>query len=117
MELDEDDAQAILNKMYPEEAAHVIQLMAYESDKAGGLMRTEYFAFEENSTVGEITEHLRLNSEKYLDYPLKIYFCYQSRRKIVGSVTNARLVTGKRNDSASPNYSQRSVLPQSSGFA
>ena len=84
MELDEVDAQAILDKMDPEEAADVLRLMVYESDRAGGLMRTEYFAFEENMTVSQVSDNFRSNSEMYVEYPLKYIYVVNTGGKLLG---------------------------------
>jgi magnesium transporter len=73
-ELDEEDAKAILHEMDPEEAADVRKRIEYEDDTAGGLMRTEYLAFEEQMTVEEITELLRTQSEQFSNYALKYIF-------------------------------------------
>ncbi len=83
-ELDQDDAVAILAKMDPEEAADVRKLLVYEDDTAGGLMRMEYFAFEEHMTVDEIINQLRTLSKKYLDYPLRYIFVISSTGKLMG---------------------------------
>jgi magnesium transporter len=83
-ELHEDDARAILNEMDPEEAEDVKRLMNYEYDTAGGLMRTEYLAFPEKFTVGNVTDNLRKDAEKYKDYALKYIFVISSRGKIRG---------------------------------
>lgn len=74
MELDNDEAEAILQEMLPEEAASVRRLLAYESDCAGGMMCTEYFAFYEDQTIRSVTEDLRDNSAKYAAYKLKYIF-------------------------------------------
>ncbi len=74
MELEDKDAQAILDEMEPEEAASVRKLLSYEYDTAGGMMHTEYFAFHENQTVKSVTDDLRKNAEKYVNYHLKYIF-------------------------------------------
>jgi len=74
MELDNEDAEAILQEMLPEEAASVRRLLAYDSDCAGGMMHTEYFAFFEDQTIRSVTEDLRENSEKYAYFKLKYIF-------------------------------------------
>jgi magnesium transporter len=83
-ELDEDDAVAILDKMDPDEAAHVRKLLAYDDDTAGGLMRMEYFAFEEHMTVEEIINQLRTLSKRFSDYPLRYIFVISSAGKLKG---------------------------------
>lgn len=84
LELDEEEAQAILAEMAPEEASHVRRLITYDSDSAGGLMRVEYFAFDEAQTVGEVIEDLRANSEKYQYYYLKYIFVTSQNGKLSG---------------------------------
>lgn len=83
-ELDEEDARAILKQMHPEEAEDVKMLLSYEYDTAGGLMRTEYLAFFEHTTVGDVTNSLRKNAEKYKDYALKYIFVISGRGELRG---------------------------------
>ncbi|KOF03863.1 magnesium transporter [Roseivirga seohaensis subsp. aquiponti] len=73
-ELDDDDAHAILEEMYPKEAENIRRLIHYDSDSAGGVMITEYLAFECTETVGEITTKLRDNSEEYEDYNVQYIY-------------------------------------------
>jgi len=84
LELEEEEAQAILAEMTFEEAAHVRKLIAYDSDTAGGLMRLEYFAFNEALTVEEVIEDLRTHAEKYRDYHLKYIFVISGGGKLQG---------------------------------
>ncbi len=64
-ELDDADAEAILEEMIPAEAENIRRLIDYDPDCAGGIMITEYLAFEASETVGEITKQLRENADKY----------------------------------------------------
>ncbi len=84
MELDEEDASAILAEMDPEEAAHVRKLIEYDPDTAGGLMRTEYFAFNEIQTINEVIDDLRLHADKYRDYLLKYIFVTSTNGQLKG---------------------------------
>lgn len=83
-ELEEEEVQAILAEMAPEEAAHARLLMTYDPDTAGGLMRVEYFAYEETHTVGQVIEDLRTHAEKYRDYYLKYIFVISNSGKLKG---------------------------------
>jgi magnesium transporter len=94
-ELDLEDAIAILDKMDPVEAADVRKRIEYEDDTAGGLMRTEYFAFEEHMTVGEITEQLRMDAEKYTYYLLKYIFVTSSTGALLGILQMQELLLAK----------------------
>ena len=83
-ELEEDDANAILERMDPDEAADIRKLLVYDDDTAGGLMRIEYLAFQEQMTVDEITRHLRTHAEDYVEYPLRYIFVITSKGKLRG---------------------------------
>ncbi len=84
MELDDEDQQAILARMDPEEAEEARLLISYEYDEAGGLMRTEYFAYPENFTVKQVTDDLRANNEEYSYYLLKYFFVTTPEGKLTG---------------------------------
>lgn len=57
--LDEDDQNSILTKMNLEDANEVKELLAYDSETAGGIMATEFIAIKESFTVNETIEFLR----------------------------------------------------------
>jgi magnesium transporter len=73
-ELDREDAEAIIHNMEPDEAESVRKLINYDPDTAGGLMITEYLAFDENQTVGSVIKYLRKNSERLKDYSVKYIY-------------------------------------------
>lgn len=98
MELDKEDAQAILNTMDPEEAASVRRLLSYDSETAGGMMHTEYFAFFENQTIGEITEDLRQNGVKYQHYQLKYIFVTSHDHSLKGVLQMQDLLLGQKHE-------------------
>jgi len=100
-ELEDDDARAILENMNPDEAADVRKLIDYDDESAGGLMRLEYFAFKENQTVDQITSHLRKNSDKYSDYPLKYIFVISSKGILRGVLQMQDLLLADVNTSLS----------------
>ncbi|HHY45972.1 MAG TPA: magnesium transporter [Firmicutes bacterium] len=58
-EMHKEKAEGILSLMEDEEAREVRHLLRYDPDTAGGLMTTEYIAFDENLTVQETIEELR----------------------------------------------------------
>lgn len=84
MELDDEEAQAILAVMDPEEAEDVRKRIQYEYDTAGGLMRTEYFAYPAHQTVEQVTEDMRANAEEYSYYLLKYIFVISRTGKLTG---------------------------------
>lgn len=73
-ELDESDAEAILDEMIPEEAENIRRLIEYDPDTAGGIMVTEYLAFESSETVGEITKTLRDNADQFDGYQVQYIY-------------------------------------------
>jgi magnesium transporter len=101
MELDNEDAQAILNQMRPKEAASVRKLLHYEYDTAGGMMHTEYFSFIEDQTIGQITEDLRRNGDKYQYYQLKYIFVTGKNKRLKGVLEMQDLLLGQIDQSLS----------------
>ena len=95
-ELDEEDTNAILMEMLPKEADNVRRLIQYDPDCAGGLMITEYLAFESTETVGEITKKLRDNAEEYEDYNVQYIYVIE-QGKFVGVLQMRQLLLSKTN--------------------
>lgn len=58
-ELPEDRSQQLLELMEDEDAQEVRKLLAYEEDSAGGIMTTEFLAFQPNMTAEEVIKSLR----------------------------------------------------------
>lgn len=83
-ELEDHEAEAILHEMEPEEAAEARELLAYDEDTAGGLMRSEFLAFELNATVGSVTEDMRTNAEIYSDYDVQYAYIVDAEKRPVG---------------------------------
>jgi magnesium transporter len=94
-ELEEEDAIAILAKMDPDEAADVRKLLVYDDDTAGGLMRMEYLAFQDQMTVHEITNHLRSHAAEIVDYPLRYIFVITPKGKLRGVLQMQDLLLAK----------------------
>lgn len=86
MELDDKEAQEILSKMDPVEAANAMKLISYEYDTAGGLMRTEFFAYSEDKTIQFVIADLRENENVYRYYLLKYIFVTTTDFKLKGVV-------------------------------
>jgi magnesium transporter len=93
-ELDDEDADAILKEMLPKEAANIRRLIHYDSECAGGVMITEYLAFEASETVGEITKKLRDNAEEYEDYNVQYIYVIE-HGKFVGVLQMRNLLLSK----------------------
>ena len=79
-EMSEEKAAAVMVALPRDEARNLKQLIQYDADTAGGLMITEFLAFDEASDVGSVVENLRENSEKYAKYHLQyIYVTHEGQ--------------------------------------
>jgi magnesium transporter len=83
-ELDEKDAEAILKEMSPEEADAVRHLLTYDPDTAGGLMITEYVAYDETDRVRDVLEDLENKRETYKDYHVQYLYVRDKEERLVG---------------------------------
>jgi len=82
--LDEEETTAILDHMEPEEA-HVARTLAeFPRDSAGGLIVTEYLAYDLDSQVQDVLDDLRTHSEKYFDYDIQYAYVVSQDRQFVG---------------------------------
>ncbi len=96
-ELDKEDAEAILAKMAPEEAFSVRELARYDPDTAGGLMGTEYLAFQEHYTVIQAVEDMGENAEEYSDYDVQYIYVLDTNRRLKGVLRLRDLLLNKPN--------------------
>jgi magnesium transporter len=83
-ELDEKDAEAILKEMSPEEADAVRHLLTYDPDTAGGLMITEYVAYDERDRVRDVLEDLENKRETYKDYHVQYLYVRDKEGRLAG---------------------------------
>lgn len=94
-ELDDEDAEAILVHMAPEEAADARALAEYEDDVAGGLMITEYLAYPQESTVGDVLADMQANAEEYQDYDIQYAYVVDQNERLVGVLRLRDLLLAK----------------------
>lgn len=83
-DLEEDEAEAILGRMEPEEAKEARDLLAYDEDTAGGLMRSEFLAYPLDATVKDVTEDMRSNAAIYTDYDVQYAYIVDAENHPVG---------------------------------
>ncbi|MEO1050066.1 MAG: magnesium transporter [Bacteroidota bacterium] len=93
-EMDEEDARAIIEEMKPEEAENVRKLIQYDYDTAGGLMITEFLAFDESNMVGSVIDDLREHAKEYETYNLQ-YIYVTKQKKFVGVLRMRDLLLSK----------------------
>ena len=83
-EVSDDEAEAIIEAMDAPSADRVRRLMAYPEDTAGGIMISEFLAYKEDQTVGQVLDDLRTNSEVYSDYEVQYAYITTGDGKLRG---------------------------------
>ncbi len=87
-EMSDQGAEAIMMELPQEEVENLRELIQYDEDSAGGLMVTEFLAFEESVSVGEVVLDLQTNAEEYEKYNLQ--YIYVTHRGQFSGVLNMR---------------------------
>lgn len=72
--LEPAETEAILDEMTPEEARDVRERLDYPAESAAGVMITEYLAYPDTMSIGEIIEDLRINSDEYKEYETRYLY-------------------------------------------
>jgi magnesium transporter len=94
--MDQEAVQAILSEMAPDEAAEARRLASYSHDEAGGLMITEYLAYPESYTAGDVLDDMRQHAERYADFDVQYAYCVSSFGDLVGVLRLRDLVLTPR---------------------
>jgi magnesium transporter len=95
-ELETEDAEAILEEMDPDEAESVRLLIQYPSDSAGGLMITEFLAFEADLTVSQTVKNLQEEADRYEDFSVQ-YIYVLDKNAFYGVIQIRDLLLSKPN--------------------
>jgi magnesium transporter len=91
-ELGEARAEQIIEEMAPEEAYDARLLTKYAPESAGGLMITEYLAFDQSMTVDAILRDLRTHNQAYQDYDVQYVYIIDEAGTLCGVVRLRDLV-------------------------
>ncbi len=83
-ELDLQDADAILERLAPEEADRVRRLSEYSDEEAGGLMITEVLRYPDTWTVAQVVDDFLSNAEAYRDYQVQYTYVVDAEDRLVG---------------------------------
>jgi magnesium transporter len=78
------EAAAILGELDPGDAGRIRRLAEYDDEVAGGLMRTEFVAFDREATVADVILDLRANAGAYADYDVQYAYVLDAERRLVG---------------------------------
>lgn len=95
-DLETEDADAILAKFHPDEAADVRRLAEYDDDTAGGLMVAEVFEFPDTATVGAVLRGLVSDDDDFERYQGQHPYVVDADGRPVGVVSARGLLTAKR---------------------
>ncbi len=94
-EMDMPSMEAILDEMPDKkEVENIRKLIQYDPKCAGGLMITEYLAFEEDTKAGEVIKDLGDNAEQYERYNLQ-YIYVTKNESFVGVLAMRNLLLSK----------------------
>ena len=96
VDLEPEEAEAILDAMPADHAADVRELMAYSSDVAGGIMMTELVSYRHTHKVGEVLDDLHANREKYGDYNVQYLYVLDEHDRLRGVLRMRDLLFAKR---------------------
>lgn len=78
------EASAILGAMPADEARDARRLMSYPPDSAGGLMITEFLAYRDDLTVGDVHDELRDNAARYRAFDIQYAYVVDNVGQLVG---------------------------------
>jgi len=82
-EMSTADADAIIDEMGTEEAEKVRDLIQYDPETAGGLMITEFLAYEASHTVFDVIRDMKQHAAEYERYNVQ-YIYVVSKGKFIG---------------------------------
>ncbi len=93
-----EDANAILARLHPDDAAHVRRLTEYKDGTAGGLMAAEAFTFPETATVGAVLRGIVSDEADFERYRGQHPYVIDAEDRPVGVVSLRNLLTTKRSE-------------------
>jgi magnesium transporter len=95
--IDDDDAEAILDEIIPQNANTVRKLMSYTENTAGALMITEYLSYGGNMLVKDVLDDLRTEGEAYSDYDIQYAYVVSDSDRLIGVLRLRDLLMAARN--------------------
>ncbi len=93
-----EDANAILARLHPNDAADVRRLAEYEDGTAGGLMVAEAFKFSETATIGAVLRGIVSEDADFERYRGQHPYVVDSDDRPVGVVSLRNLLTSNRSE-------------------
>ena len=83
-EMDEDASKAILDLMEGEDAKEARMMLEYEPDCAGGLMISEFLAYNIDYTIQDVLNDLQSNQSEYINYNVQYFYVIDHDQKLAG---------------------------------
>jgi magnesium transporter len=83
-EFGDEQAEQVLAAMDPVEAGEARRLAAFAPDVAGGLMITEYLAYQQTASIEEVVADLRRGVERYSDYDVQYVYVISAAGALTG---------------------------------
>lgn len=92
--LPQKTSRQILEKMRAEEREEALELLTYPPHTAGGLMMKEFIAVDQNRSVGDLVQELRVNAQKYKAYRISYIYVVDGGQRLVGVLPLRDLLLG-----------------------
>ncbi len=83
-EMDVDASRAILARMDREDADEARRMLAYPTDCAGGIMVSEFLAYDSDRTIQDVLDDLQANRSEYADYHVQYFYVVDREKRLVG---------------------------------
>ena len=98
-ELPAELAENVLDRLHPERAVELRQLLRYDEESAGGIMSKQYVSVLQDASVQEAIERIRASHEE-VEF---VYYLYATDRRgaLVGYVSLAQLVLSRSDQKVS----------------
>ena len=94
--LENNEAEAILNNMDPKEAQDARQRLEYPEDTAGGMMITEYLAFNQRLRVSDLLKNLYDHGDQYSEYDIQYFYIINDDNHLIGLVQMRDLLLSRK---------------------
>lgn len=92
--LSEEERERILDEIEPRHAVQLKQLMRFDPETAGGMMKSEFVCVDQDATVAEAIESLR----RQHDIEFNQVYCVDAKRHLVGTISPKALLTASAED-------------------
>ena len=94
--LDTEDAEAILTEVETPLATDIRRLAAYDDDRAGSLMVSEYLAFPSGCTVRQLLDDIGQNADEYADYNIQYTYVVDHDQRLLGVLPLRNVILARR---------------------